>query len=54
MPISDVLRDAAAGSTRLLIVDDCEHMIADAAELIAGLNAFVSSGSGSLRGGGIA
>jgi len=35
--IPDVLREAAGGMQCLLLVDNCEHVIAEAAELVAGL-----------------
>jgi len=36
-PLSDILRDAFAGMACLLLLDNCEHVVADVAEIVAGL-----------------
>src|SRR5262245_46474884 len=37
LPLREVLRDAAAGMACLLLVDNCEHVVADVAEIVANL-----------------
>jgi predicted ATPase len=37
LPLREVLRDAAAGMACLMLVDNCEHVVADVAEIVADL-----------------